>query len=269
MTGIPGRVCFEHGVEDDKEFSHDGGDRFFERCAGVAEALVERLERWGVANGAEGNHVEGSADVRAPSPDGSLSFEFSAVVVKRCQAGEGGDLFAVELAKFGEVGEQRHRGDVSDAWRGFQDVRFLLPVGVLVDEAKQFLFEGIDFLVQDREDGLNAAFGHLRGHLLQAIGFHRSQLDDLSATFDRLLQLGLRGGRFFEAAGADNLTELGKHGGVNRVGFGKHSQAFGEVADLARIGHCDAMAALEQFRDDQAFVTAGTFQSNQASVRRR
>lgn len=132
---FPVGVGFDHGVEGGEEFSHAGGDGFFERFSGGGEALVEGLDGGVAAECGEGGHVKCGADVSASSPDGALSFELSAVVVEGCESGECGDLFAIELSEFGEVGEEREGGDVSDAGDGGEDVGLLLPIGVFADES--------------------------------------------------------------------------------------------------------------------------------------
>ena len=134
--GFPRGVVFEHGVEDDEEFSHAGGDRFFGLFAVGAKSFVEVFDSGIATDGGEGGHVEGVADVKSSAADGAGAGLLAAVVVEGCDTDEGGDLFAIELTEFGQIGKQSHRGDVAHARRRGKDVRLLFPVGMLIDEGR-------------------------------------------------------------------------------------------------------------------------------------
>jgi hypothetical protein len=126
------------------------------------------------------------------------------------------------------------------------------------------LFEFVDLVVQEFEDGLDTALGDFGRGLLEAIGFGGTEVEELSSAFDELLKFGLRTGGFFEAAGLDGLSEACEDGGVEGVGFGEDSDAFGEIADLPGVGEGDMISAVEQFGDDEPFVSSGAFESDEA-----
>lgn len=67
---------------------------------------VRILDDWLAADAGHGCHME---DLDAPAPDIAAAVQAPAVTVKWRQSGQGGNLFAIKCAQFGQVGEQRTR----------------------------------------------------------------------------------------------------------------------------------------------------------------
>jgi hypothetical protein len=87
---------FDLGVEVGEEFSGTSDDGYFGWFAVGAQSQVKGLEGRGfLADGAQGGHVEGAAQLVAPTVDKTHAMFLSAVLGKGSQAAEGGDLFAV------------------------------------------------------------------------------------------------------------------------------------------------------------------------------
>ena len=83
------------GVEEGKEFAHDGGEGDFGGFGFLQEALVEGFEDGVVGDGGdggEGGHVESAAERGASAGDVALAAERAAIVVEWGQAGELADL---------------------------------------------------------------------------------------------------------------------------------------------------------------------------------
>lgn len=163
------------------------------------------------------------------------------------QADEGGDLVAVEVAEFGDMGQEHGTGFGTDAGRGAQDLVFLLEVviglDVVLDEfidLFDLVFEGLDHFADAFADDDVSAHG-------QAVGFLGEQANELSPAGDEFGErfdvgvLGRFGGRF------DDLAKEGEGVGVDGVGFGEFSHAIGEVTHLAGIGDDDAVVGLGEF----------------------
>ncbi len=82
---------------------------------------------------------------------------------------------------------------------------------------------------------LKALFNKLAGDVFFAVHFGGSQLDELPAADDEVLQFEL----FFRDFGLgprhDGLPEACQHGRVDPIGLGEDSAGFGEVADLSGL----------------------------------
>jgi hypothetical protein len=81
----------------------------------------------------EGRHVQRRPDWRAAAPDQALAFQGSAVAGQGSHADEGGDLFAVESAEFGQAADEGAAQDRPDAGRGTQQIFRGPPHGTRLD----------------------------------------------------------------------------------------------------------------------------------------
>ena len=94
-------------------------------------------------------HVECAADVGASGLDGTGSTTGSAVAVEGGHTDECGDLLAVELAEFGQFGDECACGGGSDARRGLQEFGLGPPLFVVVDEFVDLAFDALDFVGEE------------------------------------------------------------------------------------------------------------------------
>ena len=87
-------------------------------------------------------HIESVANVGPATGDGSLAAHLSGVAIDRCDTNESGDTTAIELAEFGQIGDQGVCGDISDTWNRCQQIVGGAPDGRsldgIVDVAIQF-----------------------------------------------------------------------------------------------------------------------------------
>src|SRR5262245_53203714 len=123
-TGIPVRIVFEHGVEDDQELAHAGGDDDLEWLSGGVETVSEGPDDGVATSGSECGHVEGTADGRSSTPDGAFALEATTVVVEGRQTDEGTDLLAIESTELRELSQQRGRGGWAHAGGAAEDLGF-------------------------------------------------------------------------------------------------------------------------------------------------
>lgn len=142
---------FDHGVEDDEEFSHGCDDRDEFGFSGVDESLVEGFELSVVLDGDDGGHVEGFADLCPSAAGGAFASEGAAVAVCGRDSDESGDLFLVELSEFGEFAEERGRGGGSDAGHGAEQFGFGLEWLILLDELLELLVDLLELPVVEFE----------------------------------------------------------------------------------------------------------------------
>ena len=82
----PWAAVSHHGVEDDQEFVHTGGDCHLIGFALGLEALEERLDYGIAADRVEGGHVERGAHLGTAATDGPRLAAVAAFVVEGSQA---------------------------------------------------------------------------------------------------------------------------------------------------------------------------------------
>ena len=117
-SGLPWFAVSQDGVEDDEELAHAGDEGLLAGFAGGAELFVVGGDDGIGAAGDQGGHVEGGAHGGAAAGDGAAAAQGAAVAVDRRDPDQGGDLAAVEMAEFGQLGDQgaqRRRADAGDA----------------------------------------------------------------------------------------------------------------------------------------------------------
>lgn len=191
----------------------------------------------------------------------------SAVTIVRSQAGQGGDFLAIEPSQFREFGQEGRGGGVADARDGSQDVPFMLPMVIRFEQFRDLLVEGFDLLVEQRDHLLQTFLDDFRGWDFLPVCFGRSEVDQLPASRDELLQFLLFFVVFCNRSGADVLSEAGDDAGVDAVGFGEDAEAFGEVADLARVDDGDPMSRGDEIGDEALLIPAGGFDDDQTGSR--
>ena len=107
----------DQGVENNQQFSHAGGDDDFEGFALFFQALGELADDGIAAAGGEGGHVEHGADLFAAAGDMRAAGLFSRLTVIGGHAHEGGDLVAIELSQFRQMGQEHGAGLGADGGR--------------------------------------------------------------------------------------------------------------------------------------------------------
>ena len=112
----------EEGVEVEEEFASGGEEGELVGFAGGAEVLVAAAqEAAGLADSGEGGEEEDAADFGAAAADPALALAGTALMGVGSEAGEVGDLLAVESAEFRQPAEQggdRDRADCRTARAG-------------------------------------------------------------------------------------------------------------------------------------------------------
>src|SRR6516165_10802497 len=145
---LPCSTIAEHGVEGCDHFSHDGDDDDLGFFVGGDEAFVEGFEGGTVTACAEGGHVEDVTDRHPTTIDAAVSLELAAVEVIRCEADEGGDLFAAHLPEFWQQGDEREGQHRADAWHRGQQLIALSESHIGGNHLGQALVEEADIGLQ-------------------------------------------------------------------------------------------------------------------------
>jgi hypothetical protein len=263
---VPGGLVFEHGIEDEQEFSHTGGEDDFKGFARSFETLGKGADSGIAAACGKGGHVEDGADIASSAPDGALAAELSGIVVEGSQAREGGDFLAAEASEFGELGQEGGGEDGSDAGGAGEELGFVAPIVVGVDEASDFGIELVDLLAEKAQELLDAASREGGVGEFEARGFCGTEFEELSASGDQLIELGLFFWGFFERGGLDVQGETGEDLGIEAIGFGELAEAAGKVADLPGVDACDVEAGVKELNDDSSLVTAGGLNDDEAGA---
>src|SRR6516225_3310855 len=127
----PGFVVAQHGIEDGQQLAHRGDKSEAGRFAGLAQTAVETAERRVVLDGDEAGHIERRPDFDAAPLDLALAAISAAVPVDRRDAGQGGDLVAVDPA---ELGNQGAGDDIANAGNALQQILLSAPDGAGFDQ---------------------------------------------------------------------------------------------------------------------------------------
>ena len=75
----------------------------------------------------QAGHVERRPDFDTATLDLALTAIVAAVPVHRGNPGQGGDLVAIDLAEFGQLGDQGAGDDIADAGHALQEILFGAP----------------------------------------------------------------------------------------------------------------------------------------------
>src|SRR6516225_3093636 len=147
---LPCSIIAKHSVEGCDHFSHDGDDDDLGFFVGGGEAFVEGFEGGTVTACAEGGHVEDVTDRHPTTIDAAVSLELAAVEVIRCEADEGGDLFAAHLPEFWQQGDECEGQHGADAWHRGQQLIALSESNIGGNHLGQALVEAANIGLQSR-----------------------------------------------------------------------------------------------------------------------
>lgn len=117
----------EHCVKNNQQLAHAGGKRDLRRFAVIEQPLIEGAERRVMAATRQSSHIEHTPYVCTTTPNHSFAAPSTAVAVKRRHPDQGGNLFTIECAQFGQMGEQVQAQHLAHAWHRTQQVFLLAP----------------------------------------------------------------------------------------------------------------------------------------------
>jgi hypothetical protein len=265
--GIPWGLVLEHGVENHEQLAHTGGENDLglftsPTRGGLRQSQSKRPDVFVAAFGAECGHVQRIPDGTAPTANGSNAHELSTIAIEGCHTDQGGNLLAIELSQLGKFSQESRRRRDSDARHGGHEVDLVLPVIVITNEFVDLILNGFDLFFQGFEDILDTLSSGLGGGLFETVRLGRTQVDQLTAAFDELLELSQRALPHIQAAGLDDLTEARQDARVEGIGLGEDTKTFGEIPNLAWIDERNGMAGLEHLGDGHAFESTGRFEDD-------
>ncbi len=230
------------------------------------ESIGEGFDDGIASSGRERGHVEYGADGFPSAGDGAFALVLSAVVVEGSDADERRDLLPVERSEFGEIGDEGGGSDSAESGYGLDEFGFLSPVVLGLDEGFDGLFDVVDLSFQQFEDGLDTFLSGLGPGHFEAVGFHGSEVDELSSAGDELLDFCLFFGHFLDRSGLDLLGEQSQDAGIEAVGLGGQAQGPGKVPNSFGINDRDAVSGVEEVGHEGAFIAASGFEDDQAAL---
>ena len=191
----------------------------------------------------------------------------SAVAIEGSQPDQGGDFLPVEKTQLREIGEHRKDDNLAETGNGDDDARFVFRRLVRFEKLGDLFFDVFDLLFQQGDHPLNALLDRLGSQQLLSIRFGRSQVDQLAASGDQLLQFLLFLVVFGNRSGPDVLSEEGDDPCINAVGFGQDAEASGEIANLTWIDDGHEMTGVGEFSNDESLIRTGGFDDDQTRSR--
>lgn len=247
----------DYGVKDDEQFSHTGGEDDFEGFSLVFEEFCEMTNDRVAASCRQSGHIEGGANLFSATGDVGGTGLFSGFTVIGSQAGQGGDLVAVEPAQFGQVREEHGAGLGPDAGDALQEAVFVLEVFVGLDMVADEVVEFADLVIESFDHFADALTDLGMMDHLRTIDFLGMQIGELFSSGDQLGE-GFGWGVFRRPGyRVNHFAKAGQEVGVDGIGFGNRTEALGEFADLSGIGDNDVVSGLHEFGGEGFFVAAG------------
>jgi len=192
-------------------------------------------------------------------PQCTAFLEFPAVMVVGGQARESGDLGAVGVAEFGDLGEQLSGGGITDSGHAGEDLALGVPVVIGLEKFSDGLFDDLELLVAHLDGLLNALQGDLSSSGLEPVFLHGSQLNELSSPGDKILKFLLVLRCFGCEWGLDELGELSEIAGVDGICLGSMSESLGEVPGLPRIDDGNRLTGVNEVTDEGSLIASGRF----------
>jgi len=181
----------------------------------------------------------------------------AAVLGIGCDADQGGDLAAVELAQLGQFGQQHRGGGAADAGHLAEALVLLLEGRVVLQQPGDGLFDLLALPAQQAQalGDQPAQQGLLVAEGLVADGL--DFLDQVGACAAELAQLFLLGGGRRGGPGLEGLAEAAEQLGVDGVGFGQQTCGLGELADPCGLDDRDGDGCGVEGAQDGLFVASG------------
>ena len=179
VSGCVFCVCFEHSVEGDKHFAHDGDEGDLVRFAGRDEAFVSVAEgALGVEDGAGRGHEEGVAGRLASALAGPPAEPGAAFSGEGGEPRQGGDLGRGGGAELRQFGQQHRHACRPDPGHGAHQAGLVAELPPVPDKRRDVGLEARDLGAQRGDMGVDGGAHGALGRAVAAfalIGADRHQ----------------------------------------------------------------------------------------------
>nr|WP_246043976.1 hypothetical protein [Ruegeria sediminis] len=153
------------------EFSGNGGDNGFVRFSSRAEAISEDFQSRVVMSRNQRGLEHHMTQQASSTANGSFPAQGPTVMGDWREPGQGGLLFARDLAEFGHLGDQHRTGYRADPRNGAQDFRGLSQLNIGRDNPVHSHFQFGNLAIEERFEGIV--------HVIKEVG-----CSELSMCFD-------------------------------------------------------------------------------------
>ena len=170
-------------------------------------------------------------------------------------------------AQFVQVGQQGGAEHGADAGYGLQQLVDRVEVVVGVDQLSDLDVQFGDLLFEGFKHGIDGPQGGFADGPPAAVGLLGADVRQLPAAGDQGFEFDLVFRAFFGQAGRRPAGELDQHLGINGVGLGQNSQAFGEVANVGGIDPRHWQVGVQQRIQQWLFETTGGFEDDDGGRR--
>jgi len=187
----------------------------------------------------------------------------SGIAIDRGETDEGGDPPAIELAEFGQAGDQGSRGDIADAGHRCQEIVGAAPDGGATHGVVDFVIEFGELGLQGRQGGADGALDARRARLAQTVRFHADHFHHLTTAGDQFAQrltVGIGDRAWF---GANPLGKQGDDLSIEGIGLGEAPGGAREIPDLAWVDDGERQAGGGQSRSHGDLEPARSLEHDQ------
>src|SRR5262249_35762082 len=122
------------------------------------------------------------------SADKALPFPLAGLASEGREAGKSGDLFAIEIAEFGQLADQSARDNWSDARDRGEQVLLCTPGWGTAHGIVDIAIKAFQFLLQRLEQATDALSEARNPHPLLALALGSDHLEDLAPASDQIGQ---------------------------------------------------------------------------------
>src|SRR6185437_6439873 len=172
---------FKHRIDDGEEFPHAGHQSDFGSLSRIAEPFVERANDRITSASDQGRHIKSGPYGSATAPNRAATSEGAAVAIERRHSDQRGDLFAVEFAEFGKLGEQRPAHYGPNARNGLEQVLAFTPDRTLANALIEVLIGSLKFFFEPADVGADA-LSQSFWSTAEPVGFGHNHLGDLPSS---------------------------------------------------------------------------------------
>ena len=246
----------EHGVHDDEELAHAGGEGDLGGFALAAQVRVEGSYDGVASHGRDGSHVERSAHLGAPTPDDALALMLAAVAAEGGHADQRGDLPARERPEFRQQRKEGGAGERANAGDGLEQIVFVAPGLGGAKRVREVDVESTDALVQPGD--VLAQAGSLEcGGALDAQLLLHTHLDELATTSQHLAEGAGVLVRELAHLRADGRGEGRQDECIDAIGLGQAAAGLRVVAHLTGVDDGHGQTGRRKRAGNGGFEAAG------------
>jgi hypothetical protein len=232
----PWCLMFAHGIRERQPRTPAGGQRPLRGRARCAQARINLLEDWLVADGDERPQVQGGADRGWPAPHRAVPTPRATVSVEGSDAYQRRERLPMQPPQLGQLSHPGAREDRAHAWDTVPQVLVRPPSGSRLDAVPQVRVDLLQRMLQPVDMRLEP-WVQATGSGTQPVVLRRQPVDALASAQQQAAQrLALRL-RQRPWVWPHSLGPRGQPPGRTPSGVGQLAWGFSDVARVTRLDH--------------------------------